>query len=57
MDTIYPFYELNNNTNFKKEFGNRYMNFKKFYLQDLNDVGYSCNLAKDKLDQLTKDHG
>ncbi len=57
MDTIYPFYELNNNTNFKKEFGNRYMNFKKFYLQDLIDVGYSCNVAKDKLDQLTKDHG
>ena len=57
VDTIYPLYELNNNMNFEKEFGNRYMNFKKFYLQDLSDVGYSCNVAKDKLDQLMKNQG
>jgi hypothetical protein len=57
VGTISPFYGLNKDMIFEKEFGEKYENFKKSYLEDLNKVGYSCNITKDKLDQLIKNHG
>ena len=49
---VAPFYELNSEDIFKKEFSNRYQEFKKIHLKNLKDVGFSCDEAKKKFDTL-----
>ena len=46
IDTLLPFYELNNNTIIQNEFGDRYKNYNEKFQNNLVYINNSSNIIK-----------
>ena len=57
IDILLPFYEINNNTIIQNEFRDRCKNFNEVFQKDLMHIDKSCNVIKNKIDNLTNNHG
>ena len=57
IDILLPFYEINNNTIIQNEFRDRCKNFNEVFQNDLMHIDNCCNIIKNKMDYLAKNHG
>lgn len=57
IDTLLPFYELNNNTIIQNEFGDRYKNYNEKFQNNLVYINNSSNIIKEKIEYLIENHG
>jgi hypothetical protein len=57
IDILLPFYEINNNTIIQNEFRDRCKNFNEVFQKDLMHIDKSCNVIKNKIDNLANNHG
>ena len=57
IDILLPFYEINNNTIIQNEFRDRCKNFNEVFQNDLMRIDNCCNVIKNKMDYLAKNHG
>ena len=56
IDILLPFYEINNNTIIQNEFRDRCKNFNEVFQNDLMRIDNCCNVIKNKMDYLAKNH-